>query len=75
MDNQKSIQEQMQELNSQLEHHNRAYHELDAPEISDAEYDALLRRLKDLEEAYPHLADPDSASQRVGGQALPQFAQ
>src|SRR5215212_70128 len=46
---------------------NRLYHEEDAPEISDAEYDALFRELVALERAFPDLATPDSPTQRVGG--------
>ena len=46
--------------------HNRLYHADDAPEISDAEYDALVRRNAELEEAFPHLVRPDSPSQAVG---------
>ncbi|MGX7925832.1 NAD-dependent DNA ligase LigA [Tsuneonella sp. HG094] len=46
--------------------HNRLYHAEDSPEISDAEYDALVRRNAELEEAFPHLVRPDSPSQVVG---------
>ena len=46
---------------------NRLYHEEDAPEISDAEYDQLFRRLVALETAFPQLVTPDSPTQRVGG--------
>ena len=49
-----------------IAHHNRRYHAEDAPEISDAEYDALVRRNAELEAAYPHLIRPDSPSQAVG---------
>ena len=55
------------ELRAQIERANRLYHEQDAPEISDAEYDALFRELVDLEEEHPELATPDSPTQRVGG--------
>ncbi|HEY7599379.1 MAG TPA: NAD-dependent DNA ligase LigA, partial [Candidatus Limnocylindrales bacterium] len=55
------------ELRAQIERANRAYHELDAPEISDAEYDALFRELVALEAANPELVTPDSPTQRVGG--------
>ena len=55
------------ELRRQLEHHNRLYYVLDAPVISDAEYDALFRELQRLEEQYPGLVSPDSPTQRVGG--------
>ena len=54
-------------LRQQLQHASRAYHELDAPEISDAEYDILFRRLQALEAAHPELVDDASPTQRVGG--------
>ena len=57
-----------EELRQQLEHHEHLYYVLDAPEISDAEYDVLMRELKALEEAHPELRTPDSPTQRVGGQ-------
>ena len=47
------------DLRRQLEHHNRLYYVLDAPTISDAEYDALFRELQRLEEQYPGLVNPD----------------
>ncbi|WP_245978642.1 NAD-dependent DNA ligase LigA [Aurantiacibacter xanthus] len=53
-------------LAKQIAKHNRLYHAEDAPEISDAEYDALVRRNAELEEAFPHLIRPDSPSQQVG---------
>ncbi|GAC1576641.1 MAG: hypothetical protein NVS3B27_21620 [Novosphingobium sp.] len=49
-----------------IAHHNRRYHAEDAPEISDAEYDALVRRNAELEAAFPHLIRADSPSQAVG---------
>ncbi|MEW6225623.1 MAG: NAD-dependent DNA ligase LigA [Chloroflexota bacterium] len=55
------------ELADQVRRANRLYHEEDAPEISDAEYDQLFRRLVALEAAYPALVTPDSPTQRVGG--------
>ena len=54
------------DLREQIERALKLYHELDAPEISDAEYDALYRELVDLEEAHPELVTPDSPTQRVG---------
>ena len=54
-------------LRDQLRHHEYLYYVLDQPEISDAEYDALLRELKSLEAAHPELITPDSPTQRVGG--------
>ncbi len=62
----KSIQEKIEALREQLRHHEHLYHVLDAPEISDAEYDALLRELKQLEAGHPELITPDSPTQRVG---------
>lgn len=59
--------ERARELRAQLDHHNYQYHVLDAPEVSDAEYDRLLHELKALEEQYPDLITPDSPTQRVGG--------
>lgn len=61
------------ELREQLHHHNYRYHVLDSPEISDAEYDALLRELRDLEEQYPELITPDSPTQRVGAPPVEAF--
>jgi DNA ligase (NAD+) len=62
----RSAAARVQELRTQLHHHNYRYHVLDDPEISDAEYDRLLRELKALEEQYPDLITPDSPTQRVG---------
>jgi DNA ligase (NAD+) len=61
------------ELRSELERHNYLYYVLDRPEISDAEYDALLRRLQALESAHPELADPTSPTQRVGAAPSERF--
>ncbi len=55
-------------LRKQLEHHEYLYYVLDQPEISDAEYDQLMRELRDLENAHPELRTPESPTQRVGGQ-------
>ncbi|MDR3592555.1 MAG: NAD-dependent DNA ligase LigA [Negativicutes bacterium] len=55
------------DLRQQIDHHNHRYYVLDAPEVSDAEFDVLLRQLKDIETAYPSLVTPDSPTQRVGG--------
>jgi DNA ligase (NAD+) len=61
-------------LRTELEHHLHAYHVLDAPEISDAEYDVLYKELVELEETYPDLVTPDSPTQRVGGPPSEAFA-
>jgi DNA ligase (NAD+) len=58
---------EVEKLREQLRHHEHLYYVLDTPEISDAEYDALMRRLRDLEEQHPDLLTPDSPTQRVGG--------
>jgi len=63
-----------EELRRLLEYHNRLYYLLDAPEISDADYDALFRELQAIEEQHPELVTPSSPTQRVGGAALDKFA-
>lgn len=67
------VADQINQLREQLHHHNYRYHVLDAPEVSDAEYDDLMRHLRALEEANPELVTPDSPSQRVGGAPLEGF--
>ena len=62
------------ELREQIEYHTHRYYELDDPEISDAEFDALLRELQTLEAAHPELVTPDSPTQRVGGVVSSLFA-
>jgi DNA ligase (NAD+) len=59
--------QQLQELRDQLRHHEHLYYVLDAPELTDAQYDALMNRLKEIEQEHPDLITPDSPSQRVGG--------
>ena len=63
------------QLREELEHHNRLYYLEAAPEVSDAEYDDLMRELKGIEAAHPALAFPDSPTQRVGGAPLDGFSQ
>ena len=58
-------------LTAELNRHNRLYHQLDAPEITDEAYDALFRELVALEEAHPDLRRADSPTRRVGGAVLP----
>jgi DNA ligase (NAD+) len=62
------------ELRTLIERANRQYYELDQPEITDAEYDALFRELVELETQYPELVTPDSPTQRVGGPPSDAFA-
>ncbi len=64
----------VQELREQLHYHNYRYYILDAPTVSDAEFDRLLRELERLEEQYPELVTPDSPTQRVGAPPLDKFA-
>ena len=59
--------EEVASLRAQIEQANRAYYELDAPEISDEEYDRLFRRLQAIEAEHPRLATADSPTRRVGG--------
>lgn len=63
----------LRELRDLIDHHNYLYQVLDAPEISDAEYDELMVRLRALEAEHPELVTPDSPSQRVGGSVLEGF--
>src|SRR5438045_1296899 len=58
---------QIEQLREELRHHEHQYYVLDNPEITDAEYDALLRQLQALETQHPELITPDSPTQRVGG--------
>ena len=62
-------------LSAELERHNQLYYLEAAPEITDAEYDALMNRLKALETEFPALREPDSPTQRVGGAPLEGFVQ
>src|SRR5262245_50804110 len=64
---QKDPASEIENLRDQLRHHEYQYYVLDQPEISDAEYDALMRQLKELEDAHPDLITPDSPTHRVGG--------
>lgn len=67
------IQKRAAELRELLHRHNYAYYVLDDPEISDAEYDRLMRELMDLERAYPQLVTADSPTHRVGALPLDKF--
>jgi DNA ligase (NAD+) len=61
------IASRVERLRESLRHHERQYYVLDAPQISDAEYDVLMRQLRELETQHPELLTPDSPTQRVGG--------
>jgi len=71
--NHEEAQRRIEALTRLILHHNRRYYQLDAPEISDADYDALLRELQALEAQFPDLAAPDSPTQRVGAPPLEKF--
>ena len=60
-------QTEIESLRTALRRHEHLYYVLDQPEVSDAEYDRLMQRLRELEAAHPELVTPDSPSQRVGG--------
>src|SRR4030042_1355702 len=67
------LEKRIKELRSQLHYHNYRYYVLDDPEISDAQYDRLLRELEDLETRHPEWITPDSPTQRVGAQPADKF--
>ena len=69
------VEQEIQQLREQLDHHNHCYHVLDAPEIPDSEYDRLMQQLKKLEADHPELITPQSPTQRVGGEPLRSFGQ
>ena len=66
--------ERIEALRREIEHHTYLYYAKDAPEISDAAFDSLMRELRDLEQAHPQFIDPSSPTQRVGGYVGEQFA-
>jgi DNA ligase (NAD+) len=68
-------QRRAEELRERIRYHNRKYYIEDAPEISDAEYDALYSELEALEREHPELVTPDSPTQRVGDEPLEGFRQ
>jgi DNA ligase (NAD+) len=69
----RDVRHELAELRRAIAHHDHRYHVLDAPEITDAEYDALFRRLQELEKANPTLVTADSPTQRVGATPLTAF--
>jgi DNA ligase (NAD+) len=64
---QKDVKGRIEKLRETLRHHEYLYYVLDQPKLTDAEYDALMRELRDLEAQHPELLTPDSPTQRVGG--------
>ena len=69
------IEQRLNELRATLRHHEYLYHVLDAPELPDAEYDRLMRELRELEAQHPELVTADSPTQRVGAGPLAAFSQ
>ena len=72
----KSLEEltaQAEHLREQIRHHNYRYYVLDSPELSDAEYDVLMRQLEVLERKHPEVATPDSPTHRVGAAPSEKF--
>lgn len=64
----KNIEKEIAELRQQINQHDYSYYVLNSPTVADVEYDALMRRLKELETERPELVTPDSPTQRVSGQ-------
>src|SRR4051812_50225116 len=69
-----AVREEHRELAEQIEDARWRYYVLDDPTLSDADFDARMRRLEELEEQYPELRTPDSPSQKVGGAVSTDFA-
>ncbi len=67
-------QRRMLELRREVEHHNRLYYLENAPVISDQQFDQMLRELQDLESRHPEMFDPNSPTQRVGGEPVKGFS-
>ncbi len=68
-----ATKKRVEKLREEIEYHNSRYYVLDQPEISDAQYDRLLKELEKLEEQYPELRSPNSPTQRVGAHPLEEF--
>lgn len=70
-----SVRDRVQSLRDRIEHHNYKYYVEDNPEISDLEFDRLIKELQKLESEHPELVTPDSPTQRVGGKPIEGFRQ
>jgi DNA ligase (NAD+) len=68
-----TVKKRIEKLREEIEYHNYLYYVLDRPEISDAQYDRLMRELEKIEEQYPELRSPNSPTQRVGAPPLEAF--
>ncbi len=74
MTEEQAIAAQIESLRNQIRDHNYRYYVLDDPAVSDSEYDGLMRQLRELESAHPHLRTPDSPTQRVGAAPASHFS-
>lgn len=72
---QMEVKEQIERLRNELHRHNYNYYVLNVPEISDQEFDRMMRELQDLEAAHPEFDDPDSPTRRVGSDLNQEFVQ
>ncbi len=68
-----SVENRISSLKAEINHHNKLYYEQNSPQISDSEYDALFRELKELESEYPEFLTPDSPTQKVGSNISSDF--
>jgi len=68
------ILKRVEQLREEINHHNYLYYVLDQPITSDADYDALMRELKEIEGKYPETVTPDSPTQRIGAPPSEKFA-
>ena len=73
MSKKEEIKKKIEKLRYEIRHHDMCYYVLSQPEVSDKEYDSLMRRLGDLEKSYPEFITPDSPTQRVGGKVSEGF--
>ncbi len=68
-----TLQQELEQIRGQLNYHSYRYHVLDSPVVSDAEYDRLMNRLREIEAEHPEWVTPDSPSQRVGSEITGKF--
>ena len=68
-----SVNQEIVALRKEIERHNHLYYIVSQPEVSDAEYDALFRKLQELEALHPELITPESPTQRVGNKPSEAF--
>ena len=71
----REVGDRLGQLRKEIAYHNYRYYALDDPVVGDAEYDQLMRALRELEEKYPELITPDSPTQRVGAAPAEGFVQ